>query len=145
MCFCHIAFIMKELKCCVISNCCFRSAACLAEKIHQFDFYCSACINQCILLWARKLLMSYLRYCFPKELIFSMQDILKWPRPPSPPVIRLDEAYETEYGMPSTHTMCAVTAPFSLLLFVSQMHKVRPQKYILYILHKCWKNTNIAI
>nr|CAB3266033.1 sphingosine-1-phosphate phosphatase 2-like [Phallusia mammillata] len=61
----------------------------------------------------------------------SLKDILKWPRPSSPPVIRLDEAYETEYGMPSTHTMCAVTVPFTLLLFMSDLYEISIYKGIL--------------
>ncbi|CAK8678114.1 sphingosine-1-phosphate phosphatase 1-like [Clavelina lepadiformis] len=54
----------------------------------------------------------------------SLKDVLKKPRPSSPPVIRMDEKYETEYGMPSTHTMCGVTAPFSLLLVASKFYQM---------------------
>ena len=45
-----------------------------------------------------------------------MKDIIRWPRPSSPPVIRLEDRYALEYGMPSTHAMVGVAIPFGLLL-----------------------------
>lgn len=43
------------------------------------------------------------------------KDILKLPRPPSPPVIALETHYEAEYGLPSTHSMAAISIPFYML------------------------------
>nr|XP_002129202.1 sphingosine-1-phosphate phosphatase 2-like [Ciona intestinalis] len=54
----------------------------------------------------------------------SLKDVLKLPRPSSPPVIRLEATYETEYGMPSTHTIAAIAVSFSLLLFTSDIYKI---------------------
>jgi len=54
----------------------------------------------------------------------SLKDVIRQPRPNSPPVIRLEAAYETEYGMPSTHTALAVTVPLSFLLFLSYTQEI---------------------
>lgn len=43
------------------------------------------------------------------------KDIFKLPRPPSPPVIALETHYEAEYGLPSTHSMAAISIPFYML------------------------------
>lgn len=45
-------------------------------------------------------------------------------RPASPPVIRLEAKYETEYGMPSTHTMAGTVAPFALYSFTRMIYQV---------------------
>lgn len=44
------------------------------------------------------------------------KDILKWPRPFSPPVVKLEKRVIAEYGMPSTHAMAATAISFTLLL-----------------------------
>ncbi|XP_077011374.1 sphingosine-1-phosphate phosphatase 2 isoform X1 [Tamandua tetradactyla] len=44
------------------------------------------------------------------------KDILKWPRPLSPPVVKLEKRVIAEYGMPSTHAMAATAISFSLLI-----------------------------
>ncbi|XP_077991952.1 sphingosine-1-phosphate phosphatase 2-like [Glandiceps talaboti] len=43
------------------------------------------------------------------------KDIIKWPRPTSPPVVKLEHLYEKEYGMPSTHAMMGLSLPFTIL------------------------------
>ncbi|XP_067307972.1 sphingosine-1-phosphate phosphatase 2 [Pseudorasbora parva] len=45
-----------------------------------------------------------------------MKDILKLPRPPSPPVVKLETRVDAEYGLPSTHAMAATAISFTLLL-----------------------------
>ncbi|XP_062902287.1 sphingosine-1-phosphate phosphatase 1 [Mobula hypostoma] len=42
------------------------------------------------------------------------KDIIRWPRPSSPPVIKVEIFYDSEYGMPSTHAMSGTAIPFSL-------------------------------
>ncbi|XP_054242214.1 sphingosine-1-phosphate phosphatase 2 [Indicator indicator] len=44
------------------------------------------------------------------------KDILKWPRPLSPPVVKLEMRTDAEYGMPSTHAMAATAISFSFFL-----------------------------
>ncbi|XP_034556367.1 sphingosine-1-phosphate phosphatase 2 [Notolabrus celidotus] len=45
-----------------------------------------------------------------------MKDILKLPRPRSPPVVKLEPRVDAEYGLPSTHAMAATAISFTLLL-----------------------------
>lgn len=51
------------------------------------------------------------------------KDLLRWPRPASPPVVQLDRAYSAEFGMPSTHAMTGATVPFGLLLWTQQRYE----------------------
>ncbi|PAA90275.1 hypothetical protein BOX15_Mlig019073g3, partial [Macrostomum lignano] len=44
----------------------------------------------------------------------AIKDLIRSPRPASPPVAKLEKRYELEYGFPSTHATIAVTIPFSL-------------------------------
>ncbi|KAB7507042.1 Sphingosine-1-phosphate phosphatase 2, partial [Armadillidium nasatum] len=46
----------------------------------------------------------------------ALKDILRVPRPSSPPVVRLDSKWGLEYGLPSTHAMVAFSIPFSILI-----------------------------
>lgn len=46
----------------------------------------------------------------------GIKDIIQWPRP-GPPVVRLQNKWALEYGMPSTHAMVGVSIPFSVLLY----------------------------
>ncbi|CAN7940733.1 unnamed protein product [Ixodes hexagonus] len=49
------------------------------------------------------------------------KDVIRWPRPSSPPVVQFDKKYSAEYGMPSTHAMTGASVPFGLLVFT--MHR----------------------
>ncbi|XP_028924005.1 sphingosine-1-phosphate phosphatase 2 [Ornithorhynchus anatinus] len=51
------------------------------------------------------------------------KDILKWPRPFSPPVVQLEKRVIAEYGMPSTHTMAATAISFTLLISTMNRYK----------------------
>ncbi|NWX49506.1 SGPP2 phosphatase, partial [Steatornis caripensis] len=51
------------------------------------------------------------------------KDILKWPRPLSPPVIKLEMRTDVEYGMPSTHAMAATAISFSFLIATMNQYK----------------------
>ncbi|XP_037630391.1 sphingosine-1-phosphate phosphatase 2 [Sebastes umbrosus] len=46
----------------------------------------------------------------------AMKDVLKLPRPLSPPVVKLETRVDAEYGLPSTHAMAAITISFTVLL-----------------------------
>ncbi|XP_029642914.1 sphingosine-1-phosphate phosphatase 2 [Octopus sinensis] len=52
----------------------------------------------------------------------ATKDIVKRPRPISPPVIKLEARYELEYGMPSTHAMVGTCIPFSMLYLFHQRY-----------------------
>jgi len=45
-----------------------------------------------------------------------LKDLLKLPRPLSPPVVKLEGRLNAEYGLPSTHAMAATAISFTLLL-----------------------------
>ncbi|XP_012731430.2 sphingosine-1-phosphate phosphatase 1 [Fundulus heteroclitus] len=42
------------------------------------------------------------------------KDLLGWPRPASPPVVKVEMFYNSEYSMPSTHAMSGTAIPLSL-------------------------------
>lgn len=50
------------------------------------------------------------------------KDFIKWPRP-GPPAVKLEERFEMEYGMPSTHTIVGTCIPFSLLILTSNAYE----------------------
>ncbi|XP_069720917.1 sphingosine-1-phosphate phosphatase 2 [Phaenicophaeus curvirostris] len=51
------------------------------------------------------------------------KDILKWPRPLSPPVVKLEMRTDAEYGMPSTHAMAATSISFSFFIATLNQYK----------------------
>lgn len=42
------------------------------------------------------------------------KDVLRWSRPASPPVVKVEVFYNSEYSMPSTHAMSGTAIPFAL-------------------------------
>ncbi|KAI4903505.1 hypothetical protein NFI96_018997 [Prochilodus magdalenae] len=44
------------------------------------------------------------------------KDVIRWPRPASPPVVKVEVFYNSEYSMPSTHAMSGTAVPLGLLL-----------------------------
>ncbi|CAF0712117.1 unnamed protein product [Brachionus calyciflorus] len=48
----------------------------------------------------------------------ATKDILKMPRPSTPPVVKIEDRYLHEYGFPSTHAMAVFTISWTLLTFV---------------------------
>ncbi|XP_064180051.1 sphingosine-1-phosphate phosphatase 1 [Anguilla rostrata] len=44
------------------------------------------------------------------------KDIIRWSRPASPPVVKVEVFYNSEYSMPSTHAMAGTAIPFELFL-----------------------------
>ncbi|KAK0148016.1 Sphingosine-1-phosphate phosphatase 1 [Merluccius polli] len=46
----------------------------------------------------------------------STKDLVRWSRPASPPVVKVEVFYNSEYSMPSTHAMTGTAIPFSLFL-----------------------------
>lgn len=54
----------------------------------------------------------------------SIKDIVQWPRPACPPVVRLQTKWSIEYGMPSTHAMISIALPYSVLYYISNRYQV---------------------
>uniref|UniRef100_A0A3P9JL38 Si:ch211-212g7.6 n=1 Tax=Oryzias latipes TaxID=8090 RepID=A0A3P9JL38_ORYLA len=46
----------------------------------------------------------------------STKDMVRWSRPASPPVVKVEVFYNTEYSMPSTHAMTGTAIPFCLFM-----------------------------
>ncbi|KAF3700720.1 Sphingosine-1-phosphate phosphatase 1 [Channa argus] len=44
------------------------------------------------------------------------KDVIGWSRPDSPPVVKVEVFYNSEYSMPSTHAMSGMAIPFSLFV-----------------------------
>lgn len=55
----------------------------------------------------------------------AMKDIIKYPRPASPPVIPLEKRYAQEYGMPSTHACVGSIIPFGFFVLCINRYEVR--------------------
>ena len=55
----------------------------------------------------------------------TAKDIIRWPRPLSPPVVRAEERFSAEFGMPSTHAMGGTLVPFCLVYFTYDRYEVR--------------------
>ena len=55
----------------------------------------------------------------------ASKELLKWPRPRDPPVVRMEGRYLMEYGMPSTHAMVGTLVPFSYLIGTWNHYEVR--------------------
>lgn len=53
------------------------------------------------------------------------KDLLRWPRPASPPVVKLEVFYDSEYSMPSTHAMSGTAVPLGLFLLTYNRWEVR--------------------
>ncbi|XP_060098169.1 sphingosine-1-phosphate phosphatase 2 [Heteronotia binoei] len=51
------------------------------------------------------------------------KDMLKWPRPCSPPVVKLEKRVMAEYGMPSTHAMASTTISFTFVIATMKLYK----------------------
>ncbi|CAH1791114.1 unnamed protein product [Owenia fusiformis] len=62
-------------------------------------------IRRVLIIWC---IMMYFGQC--------LKDVIRWPRPASPPVIRLEKRYELEYGMPSTHAIVGCAMPFTCFM-----------------------------
>lgn len=68
----------------------------------------------------------------------STKDMLRWSRPASPPVVKVEVFYNSEYSMPSTHAMTGTAIPFCLFMLTYgrwqvsyEIHfRIRPTKQI---------------
>lgn len=82
----------------------------LTSLLHPVDFTCCACS-------ALPQMVMYIGQL--------MKDLLKLPRPPSPPVVKLETRVDVEYGLPSTHAMAATAISFTVLLSAQTRFQVK--------------------
>nr|XP_003472552.2 sphingosine-1-phosphate phosphatase 1 [Cavia porcellus] len=66
------------------------------------------------------------------------KDVIRWPRPASPPVVKLEVLYNSEYGLPSTHAMSGTAIPITLVLLTYGRWQY-PLVYGL-VLIPCWSS-----
>ncbi|XP_052091719.1 sphingosine-1-phosphate phosphatase 2-like [Mytilus californianus] len=66
----------------------------------------------------------------------AAKDYLIWPRPSSPPVVRLETDFLQEYAMPSTHAMSATAIPFMLAYTIIHRYDISPVFVICVAI--CW-------
>lgn len=52
----------------------------------------------------------------------ALKDIIKIPRPSSPPVVQIEKRYALEYGMPSTHAMVGTGIPFAMFFMTKERY-----------------------
>ncbi|RUS76479.1 hypothetical protein EGW08_015763 [Elysia chlorotica] len=70
-------------------------------------------VRQVAMLWA---IVMYLGQ--------ATKDYLRWPRPPCPPVVRLETSYIQEFSMPSTHAMAGTAIPLYLAHLAIERYQV---------------------
>ncbi|GFO14692.1 sphingosine-1-phosphate phosphatase 1 [Plakobranchus ocellatus] len=70
-------------------------------------------VRQVAMLWA---IVMYLGQ--------ATKDYLRWPRPPCPPVVRLETSYIQEFSMPSTHAMAGTAIPMYLAHLAMERYQV---------------------
>nr|XP_033815077.1 sphingosine-1-phosphate phosphatase 2 isoform X1 [Geotrypetes seraphini] len=99
--------------------CLFRFAAALGQEIFYITFLPFTYWNIDPYV-ARRLINVWMVVMYIGQ---ASKDLLKWPRPASPPVVKLETRVDTEYGMPSTHAMAATAISFTFLL--ATMHRYK--------------------
>ncbi|BFZ12150.1 hypothetical protein BsWGS_15189 [Bradybaena similaris] len=87
----------------------------LGNELFYIVFFSSTLWNFDSLVIRKVLLV----WCVIMYMGQAAKDIIRWPRPSSPPVVRLEERYELEFGMPSTHAMVGIAIPFGVIVFMS--------------------------
>ncbi|KAM8833238.1 sphingosine-1-phosphate phosphatase 1-like [Synchiropus picturatus] len=78
-----------------------------------------------IMLWSW---VMYLGQC--------TKDLVSWPRPMSPPVVKVEMFYNSEYSMPSTHAMSATAIPVAL--FYMTCERWEYPSTLAFIVAPCW-------
>jgi len=76
----------------------------------------------------------------------ALKDIIKIPRPSSPPVVQIEKRYALEYGMPSTHAMVGTGIPFAMFFMTKERYNVScsrlPYKHNLICHNRCLNGSN---
>ncbi|CAL8137247.1 unnamed protein product [Orchesella dallaii] len=53
----------------------------------------------------------------------ALKDMIRWPRPTSPPVAKLDDNWVLEFGMPSTHAIVGSAVPAAVIYFTDSIYQ----------------------
>ncbi|XP_038074701.1 sphingosine-1-phosphate phosphatase 2-like [Patiria miniata] len=89
----------------------FSMGAMLGDDVFYFMIFPMAVAN--LSWWATRRMFILWGICM--YIGQASKELLKWPRPSEPPVVRLERRYFMEYGMPSTHAMVGTLMPFTYL------------------------------
>lgn len=81
---------------------------------------------------ARRLIMVWVWVMYLGQ---CTKDVIGWSRPASPPVVKVEMFYNSEYSMPSTHAMSGTAIPFSLFFMTYGRWEVRERTST--VCHKC--------
>ena len=81
---------------------------------------------------ARRLIMVWVWVMYLGQ---CTKDVIGWSRPASPPVVKVEMFYNSEYSMPSTHAMSGTAIPFSLFFMTYGRWEVRERT--LTLCHRC--------
>uniref|UniRef100_A0A6J0TS72 Sphingosine-1-phosphate phosphatase 2 n=1 Tax=Pogona vitticeps TaxID=103695 RepID=A0A6J0TS72_9SAUR len=97
----------------------FRISAAMGQEVFYITFlpFSYWSINPYI---ARRLVIMW---CVVMYIGQVSKDLLKWPRPYSPPVVKLETRTNAEYGMPSTHAMAATAISFTFVAAAANQYK----------------------
>lgn len=68
----------------------------------------------------------------------STKDMVRWSRPASPPVVKVEVFYNSEYSMPSTHAMTGTAIPFCLFMLSYGRWQVSRHLDMFSMLSKLW-------
>lgn len=79
---------------------------------------------------SRRLIMVWVWVMFLGQ---CTKDVIGWSRPASPPVVKLEVFYNSEYSMPSTHAMSGTAIPFSLFVLTYGRWEVQCLFLVLFI------------
>ncbi|XP_044523517.1 sphingosine-1-phosphate phosphatase 2 isoform X2 [Gracilinanus agilis] len=97
----------------------FKFSAALGEEIFYITFLPFTYWNIDPYV-TRRLIMTWVVIMYIGQIL---KDILKWPRPSTPPVVKLEKRLADEYGMPSTHAMAATAISFTFLFSTMNRYK----------------------
>ncbi|XP_028586890.2 sphingosine-1-phosphate phosphatase 2 isoform X1 [Podarcis muralis] len=97
----------------------FRISAAMGQEVFYITFlpFSYWSINPYV---ARRLILMWSVVMYIGQV---SKDLLKWPRPCSPPVVKLEKRTTAEYGMPSTHAMAATAISFTFVVTTVNKYK----------------------
>uniref|UniRef100_A0A8C8RFR1 Sphingosine-1-phosphate phosphatase 2 n=1 Tax=Pelusios castaneus TaxID=367368 RepID=A0A8C8RFR1_9SAUR len=114
----------------------FKFSSALGEEIFYITFlpFIYWNINEYV---SRRLIMMWSIAMYIGQV---SKDILKWPRPCSPPVVKLET--RAEYGMPSTHAMAATSISFTFCIATMNQNKY---SFVLGLMAACVLSTLVCL
>ncbi|KAL3831674.1 hypothetical protein ACJMK2_023397 [Sinanodonta woodiana] len=98
----------------------FRVSSFLGEELFFLTFLPFVAWNMDTVVIRRTVLV----WCLCMYTGQAIKDVLRWPRPCAPPVIRLETDFSQEFAMPSTHAMAGTAIPMTMMLEITSRYQV---------------------